>query len=447
LIGKIILIISIFFFIFFLNPLVLLFGSIFFFFIYYFIYKIIRSSIHKNAENSSKANEERLKITNESFSGIRELIMNESFNIFLKIFNFKTEKISKYRIKNLFLVNSIRYFVEFIALGVIIFSVIYSIGIKNNSLLESLPFLAIYTVVLIKILPLFQQVYNFLGQMRIGMVSFYNILIDFNYNNINNFTSIKSNNYFVSSEIFLNNLETGITLSNIFFSYPDKNNLLNDINMFIPAKRITGIVGVTGSGKSTLIDIISGLLKPNSGKIFIDDHQLVSGNLMHWRRMISYVSQNIFLLESTIFDNIVFNFNDNNIDIKKINEAIKNSKLEEFIKDLPLGIHTKIGPNGIQLSGGQRQRLSIARALYKNPQVLILDEATSFLDVITENFIIQSIKNLMDVKTIIIVAHRFSIIKYCDLIYYIGNGKIQGEGSYEQLIKNSKEFSDMTKIT
>ena len=138
-----------------------------------------------------------MKITNESFSGIRELIMNDSFNIFLKIFNFKTEKISKYRIKNLFLVNSIRYFVEFIALGVIIFSVIYSIGIKNNPLVESLPFLAIYTVVLIKILPLFQQVYNFLGQMRIGMVSFYNILADFNYNNINNFTSKKSNNYFV----------------------------------------------------------------------------------------------------------------------------------------------------------------------------------------------------------------------------------------------------------
>lgn len=446
LIGKIILIISILFFIFFLNPLVLLFGSLFFFFIYYFIYKIIRSSIHKNAENSSKANEERLKITNESFSGIRELIMNESFNIFLKIFNFKTEKISKYRIKNLFLVNSIRYFVEFIALGVIILSVIYSIGIKSNPFVESLPFLAIYTVVLIKILPLFQQVYNFLGQMRIGMVSFYNIFTDFNYNNINNFTSIKSNNYFVSSEIFLNNLGTGIKLSNIFFSYPGKNNLLNDINMFIPSKKITGIVGVTGSGKSTLIDIISGLLKPNSGKIFIDDHQLVSSNLMHWRRMISYVSQNIFLLEATILDNIVFNFNDNNIDIKKVNEAIKNSKLEEFIKDLPLGIHTKIGPNGIQLSGGQRQRLSIARALYKNPQVLILDEATSSLDVITENFIIQSIKNLMNVKTIIIVAHRFSIIKYCDLIYYIGNGKIQAEGSYEQLIKNSKEFSDMIKI-
>jgi HlyD family secretion protein len=162
--------------------------------------------------------------------------------------------------------------------------------------------------------------------------------------------------------------------------------------------------------------------------------------------MISYVSQNIFLLEASILDNIVFNFNNNNINIRKVNESIRNSKLEEFIKDLPLGIHTKIGPNGTQLSGGQRQRLSIARALYKNPQVLILDEATSSLDVLTENFIIEAIKDLMGVKTIIIVAHRFSIIKNCNLIYYIRDGKILGEGSYEELINNNKEFSDMAKI-
>jgi ABC-type multidrug transport system fused ATPase/permease subunit len=256
--AKIILLISIFFFIFFINPLIIIFGFFLFFFIYYFIYKIIRYKIKKNAENSSRANEERLKISNESFSGIRELIMNNSFDIFLNIFNLKSKKIGNYRIKNLFLTSSIRYFVEFIGFSVIIFLVIYFISVEKNSLTNVLPFLAIYVIALIKVLPLFQQIYNLLSHIRIGMVSFYNIRKDFNLNFISNLSSKKFDPFFAYNKNFLTKLETGITLRNINFSYPNKGNLLKDINIFIPAKKITGIVGITGSGKSTTVHYLCG---------------------------------------------------------------------------------------------------------------------------------------------------------------------------------------------
>ena len=146
--------------------------------------------------------------------------------------------------------------------------------------------------------------------------------------------------------------------------------------------------------------------------------------------MIGYVSQNIFLLDGTILENIIFDLNNENINLKKIEDVIKNCGLENFIKNLPYGFKTRVGQNGIQLSGGQKQRLSIARALYKNPEILILDEATSSLDVLTESFVIESIKNLFSLKTVILVAHRFSIIKNCDYIYYLNDGKILAQGSY-----------------
>lgn len=445
--AKIILLIVIIFFLFFINPLILISGFLFFFLIYYVVYKVIRLKIQKISLSSSIANEDRFKIVTESFSGIREIIMNNSFKTFVDIFDLKSEKISNYRIRIFFLINSTRYLIEFLALSSIIFLVMYFIKIKNDNFLTILPFLAIYALAIFRILPLFQQIYTLLSQIKVGVVSFLNLQDDFNFINLDKYKKLDFKVNLITSNSSFNSLKYGITLKNINFSYPNKKNLLKNINIFIPVKKITGIVGITGSGKSTLVDIISGLLHPNSGELLLDNNRLDINDLYQWRKMIGYVSQNIFLLDGTILDNIIFDLNNKNINLKKVEEAIKNSGLEKFINDLQFGLKTKVGQNGLQLSGGQRQRLSIARALYKDPEILILDEATSSLDVLTENFIVESIKNLFGLKTIILVAHRFSIIKNCNIIYYLNNGEISGQGSYDQLILNNKEFYNMTKIS
>ena len=216
--------------------------------------------------------------------------------------------------------------------------------------------------------------------------------------------------------------------------------------MCIGCNTTIGLVGSTGSGKTTLVDIILGLLDPKKGSLTVDSIKINQDNSQIWQRKLGYVPQSIFLLDDTIKRNIAFSASGNQINDERIIEVAKMANLDEYIATLSERYNTKVGERGIRLSGGQIQRIGIARALYNNPEVLILDEATSSLDGVTENAVMDAIHNLSNKKTIIMIAHRLSTIKECDVIYFLDKGKIVDSGSYNELIKNNQKFKEMSNM-
>jgi len=221
-----------------------------------------------------------------------------------------------------------------------------------------------------------------------------------------------------------------ITVSNLTFRYPkSKGNILKRINMIIPQNRSIGIVGASGAGKSTLVDIILGILPPQEGYVSFDGKS-IHHHFNAWSKHVGYIPQVIYLLDDTILENVAFGVDKKYVKEDKVWAALEQAQAREFVEDLPDGLHTTVGDRGVRLSGGQRQRIGIARALYNNPSILVLDEATSSLDNETESAVMDAIHNLKGRKTLIIVAHRLSTIERCDILYEVANRavkRIRGE--------------------
>ena len=206
-------------------------------------------------------------------------------------------------------------------------------------------------------------------------------------------------------------------------------------------------MGATGAGKTTLVDIILGLLRPQAGRMLVDGVPINSDNLRSWRRTIGYVPQHIYLTDGSIRENIAFGIPAGQVDDARIREAAAIARLDQFVEqELPNGYDTVIGERGIRLSGGQRQRIGIARALYHDPQVLIMDEATSALDNRTEHAVMEAINALGRNKTVILIAHRLSTVERCDRIYLLEQGRVQGVGDFEELIESNEHFRAIAQV-
>ena len=242
-------------------------------------------------------------------------------------------------------------------------------------------------------------------------------------------------------------LTEAISLKNIWYRYPDcQEYALKDINLTIPRGHSVAFVGQTGSGKTTLVDVILGLLEPEHGQVCLDGRDILN-DLPAWQKNIGYIPQFIYLTDDTIRHNIALGINDKEIDEHQLWEAVRAAQLESFVHTLPQGIETVIGERGIKLSGGQRQRIGIARALYHQPEVLIMDEATSALDNATENAVIASIDELKGQRTIIMIAHRLTTVQNCDQLYYMKNGHILCGGTYTELIMNYDDFRSLAQVS
>jgi ABC-type bacteriocin/lantibiotic exporter with double-glycine peptidase domain len=238
-----------------------------------------------------------------------------------------------------------------------------------------------------------------------------------------------------------------IRLEEVSFRYtPDKPWALRGVSLQIPAGASVGIVGVNGSGKTTLVDVIVGLLAPSEGRVEVDGSALDEANRAAWQSQIAYVPQEMFLLDSTIVQNIALGIPASDIDRHRLLEAVRLAQLDEFIKTLPAGYDQRVGERGIQLSGGQRQRIGIARALYREATVLVFDEATSALDGLTEQELMATLGRLRGRYTTILIAHRMSTVRSCDIIFELENGKIIGSGTYDGLMKSSAVFRRMTGV-
>lgn len=281
-------------------------------------------------------------------------------------------------------------------------------------------------------MPALQQIYGSLTQLTFVSPSLDKVCEDIK--NLETF-NLSQNNYILP-------FNNKITLKNIHYNYPNVSRAsLKNINLNISAKSTVGFVGPTGSGKTTIVDIILGLLEPLKGNLEIDGTVITKKNLRAWQSCIGYVPQDIYLTDDTIASNIAFGANYDDVDQQAVEKASKIANLHDFIMaELPHQYKTVVGERGIRLSGGQRQRIGIARALYHNPQILIFDEATSALDNQTEKAVMDAVSNLSKNITIIIIAHRLTTVKNCDTIFLLDNGELKDKGTFEELMKVNDQF-------
>ena len=403
---------------------------------YAIIFLIFNPFLKRMGEERSITNSKRFKLLNESFGAFKIIKLLGLENDYLKKYNPIAKKYAS-RESYLQIITILpRYFIELLAFGGIQIIIIFKV-MNDNDFINSLPFITLYLFSGYRLLPSLQQIYNSVAQLRYVQIPLRNIYKEVKKRKIDKYSFTNS------SEIF--NLKNKLTLENLSYSYQSSSKLVvNKINITIPAKTTIGLVGTTGSGKTTTIDIILGLLQPREGFLKVDDKIITPKNCNSWQKNIGYVPQEIFLSDSDICSNIAFGINKLDIDMDKVIKASKVANLHNFIsKELPEGYKTKIGERGIRLSGGQKQRIGIARALYNNPTILILDEATSSLDNLTEKAVMEAVSGLSHEITIIMVAHRLSTVKKCDLIYLFENGEIAGKGNFEELKSSYKKFRDM----
>ena len=359
---------------------------------------------------------EKSKIINQILNAIIEVKLYKKENYFLKKF---TSSIGREFHSTMFLdiINKlpklvIEILIVFLVCSTVIFT--YKMQIKIEAVIS---IIALYFFAALRIYPSINNILLQRLALISGEISINNVSKDFSEN-----LKFLSDNKDVN-KIQRINFQKSIRLKNISFRYPERNKILNDINLEIQKNEVVGIIGSTGGGKSTIIKIIMGLLEPSDGNIIIDEKNLNSIR-DSWQKNISYIPQNFYILDDSIIENIVFSEDKEKINFDRINRILKITSLDKFINELPEKLNTIVGPNAKKISGGQAQRIAIARALYQDTNIMIFDEATNSLDADTEREIIDNVYNLKSEKTIIIVSHNEKILDKCDKIFKLDLGKL-----------------------
>lgn len=312
---------------------------------------------------------------------------------------------------------------------------------SNMSLL--LPTLVLFGVSTIKLKNCLGEAINCFGNLRYSLVSVDPIYADLKKLDRLPFSAPKKPN---NESPYIICFSERIALKNVCFSYSGSNkDVLKGLTLEIKKGQCVAFVGPTGAGKTTILDIILGLLIPTKGMVEVDGID-IHKNIVGWTHLMAYVPQNIYLLDDTIRHNVALGVNNSDIDKAQLQKVIGLAQLGDFISDLKFGMETQIGEHGLKLSGGQRQRIGIARALYSNPKILVLDEATAALDNITENLIINGLETTRNDITTIMVAHRLSTVRNCNVIYYVEDGVLLDSGSYDNLYEQNSRFREMAQV-
>ena len=403
---------------------------------YGLIFFLLKNLLSRIGLERAKVNTDRFTTVSEAFSAAKEVKVRGLENEFINRFS----KSAKIYAKNQSLAAVVsqlpRYFIEAIAFGGMIILILVLIA-SGNTFVDILPVLVLYAFAGYRLIPSLQIIYGAFILMR-----FMGPTLDSLHKDLVNLQSYEKK----VQEVSVLPFTKSIILNNINFNYSNSDKLaLKKINLTIPVNSKVGIVGSTGSGKTTLVDIILGLLDTSEGTVKVDNNPITHLNKRSWQKNIGYVPQQIYLSDASVAENIAFGINEKNIDLKSVERASKIANLHDFvINEMLEGYNSKVGERGVRLSGGQRQRIGIARALYHNPKLLILDESTSALDNITEQAVMDAMHNLGDKITIILIAHRLSTVKDCDNIFVLDQGKLQAEGKYNELNKSNQIFKEMS---
>ena len=401
---------------------------------YGLIYLLNHTFLKHIGKKRLSANQLRFTVLNEAFGASKEVKIANLEEAYVDKFSYPAKTFARYQALSQIISHLPRFALEAIAFGGLLFLILYLIR-QNQNFFNILPTISLYVFAGYRLLPALQKIYSSFAQMRFIGPSIDEINRDLK------ILKIPSN----QKKLHQIKLNDSIILDNISYQYPNTQEiLLKDVNLKIPAHTTVGIVGTTGGGKTTAVDIILGLFEPKSGTLKVDGQIINKNNCKSWFRSIGYVPQSIYLTDDTIAANIAFGEESENIDIDAVKNSAKIANLHNLVIDeFPLGYETKVGERGVRLSGGQRQRIGIARALYSKPQLLVLDEATNALDTQTEKAVIDALHNLRKKITIIMVAHRLSTLKKCDEILVLSNGKIYERGNYYDLLNNSDTFKKM----
>jgi ABC-type multidrug transport system fused ATPase/permease subunit len=395
---------------------------------YILIFFIIRNFLSQIGKKRLKNNQLRFTAVIEAFGAAKEVKVGGLEETYTKSFSNYAQIYARTIAASQVLSQLPRYILEAISFGGILLIILFMMA-QTGNFNNSIPILSLYVFAGYRLMPALQLIYNSFVLLTVVGPSIDKLYID-----LKDLKPPKKNQ---DQEILTFN--KSITLKNIHYNYPNSSRTaLEDINLIIPAKSTVGLIGTTGCGKTTTVDIILGLLKPQKGTLEVDGRVIKEQNLRAWQRSIGYVPQYIYLSDDTILANIAFGVESQDINQDMVKKVSKIANLHQFIVDeLPKEYQTTIGERGVRLSGGQRQRIGIARALYHNPKVLILDEATSALDSKTEQAVMNAVNNLSKSLTIIIIAHRLDTVKKCDKIFLLEKGHLKNEGTFEELIKDT----------
>jgi ATP-binding cassette, subfamily B, bacterial PglK len=402
---------------------------------YFGIYKIMSRKLSAIGQSRLDANEGRFTSVIETFAASKEIKIGNHEDVCIKRFSKPAKIYAKQQITAEVISTLPRFMFEAIAFGGLMLVILYLMSNKGN-FSNSIPIVTLYAFAGYRLMPALQFIYRAVSQIRFAEAS-----LNFLYNDLIKLKKLHSGSRNFNTIKF----EKNIQLKDIIFKYPNSDNvILKKLSLKILAKNVVALVGKTGSGKTTIVDLIMGILDPLNGTLEIDGNIIDTNNCKSWQKIIGYVPQQIYLANDTIEANIAFGVDVNKINSSEIERSAKIANLHEFVTNqLPEGYKTFVGERGVRLSGGQRQRIGIARALYHNPKVLIMDEATSALDGLTEKAIMQTINELRNDITIIIIAHRLSTVRECDQIYLVDDGKIIAQGNFLELIKKNSTFSSM----
>ncbi|MGC4096690.1 MAG: ABC transporter ATP-binding protein [Nitrospira sp.] len=416
--------------------------------IYVGVFLTIRQRVTNLGRASKEAQKERFRLATEILNGIKELkILGQD-----QTYQERFAKYSAVYTHNQWVSSTLslvpRYAIESVAFGSVILLVLYLLA-THQDFKEALPLMVLYAFTAYRLLPAFQQLFGSATTVRFNMPSL--VAVENRLKTLAHAQLVKVkprlavNQESAVTQEKVGPLQREIALEDLVFQYANAATpLISHLNLTIPRNTTVAIVGGSGGGKTTIVDIMLGLLEPKDGRLLVDGVPITSNNVASWQKHLGYVPQHIYLSDDTLAANIAFGVASREVDIERVEHAAQIANLHEFVVgELSDRYHTMIGERGVRLSGGQRQRIGIARALYSDPDVLVLDEATSALDSLTEDAVTEAIRNISHQKTIIMIAHRLRTVQQADIIYLLENGSIADQGTYVDLLEKSEAFRRM----
>lgn len=403
------------------------------------VYTFVRHKLQRVGEQKVAANLGQYQAAGEALAGIKDIKLLGKEHLFLRKFSKAANDWADSKATGSVINKLPHYVIESLAFGGMLLIVIYLLAAKGD-LSQVVPVVGLYAFASYRLLPAIKEIFSHATTMKYYLPTLDNIYEELQRQSSQGITN--------RDEVEALPFHDELLLQDVTFRYPGAAEpVVSDFSISIRANTSIAFVGPTGSGKTTTVDIILGLLEPDSGRLLVDGLPITNENLPRWQKNLGYVPQHIYLTDDTILGNIAFGVKYEAIDKAAAERAARMANIHNFIvSELSDGYDTFVGERGVRLSGGQRQRIGIARALYHDPEVLILDEATSALDGVTEQNVFNELVNSYGSKTVILIAHRFSTIRNCEVIYVLDHGRIVAQGTYDHLIASSPNFRALASV-